>query len=45
MDHDVGFMFGSRPRFVLRRSGVEVAMNVGIVDVRNVIATKCAGIM
>jgi hypothetical protein len=36
----VGFMEGSNLRYDLRKSGVEVEMAAGIVDVRNVIGAR-----
>jgi hypothetical protein len=42
-DHDVGFMFGSSRRYERRKRGVEVEMNVGMVEVRNVMGSRCAG--
>lgn len=44
IDQDVGFMAGSRFKFDLRNRGVEVAMKVGIVDVRNAIGIRWTGV-
>lgn len=45
IDQEVGFTAGSRDRYDLRKRGVDVAMNVGIDDVKNVIGTRCVGMM
>jgi len=39
-DQLVGFVAGSMERYCFRRRGVDVAMNVGIEEVRNVIGMR-----
>ena len=45
IDQEVGLMAGSRLRFDFRKRGVDVAMKVGIVDVRNVIGMRWVGVI
>lgn len=45
IDQEVGLMAGSRLRLDFRKRGVDVAMKVGIVDVRKVIGMRCVGVM
>lgn len=44
IDHDVGFIAGSSPSCVFMNNGVDVEMNVGIDEARNVIGMRCPGI-
>jgi hypothetical protein len=44
IDQLAGFIAGSRLRYDLRTSGVELAINVGIDEERNVTGIKCDGI-
>lgn len=44
IDQVVGFIAGSMARYCFRRSGVDVAMNVGIEEVRKVIGIRCVGV-
>jgi len=39
-----GFIAGSSPKYDFRKTGVLVEINVGKVEVRNVIGTRCEGI-
>lgn len=39
-----GLRIGSRLQYVFRKSGDEVEIRVGNVDVRNVMGIKCVGI-
>jgi len=43
-DQLVGFVAGSMERYCFRRSGVDVAMKVGIEEVRKVIGMRWVGV-
>jgi len=44
IDQVVGFIAGSMARYCFRKSGVDVAMNDGIAEVRNVMGIRCVGV-
>ena len=44
IDQVVGLMAGSMPIYCFRKRGVEVAINVGSEELRNVMGMRCSGV-